>query len=121
MSNTKVVFGNQLHDRPEGAQWLPKGCHSEDDLSPAPPPGEYITVDVVFQSGYEVCDIVIDREDATTSEYWTLVTDLQNPYDSSDEIVSVDGRPADEDGAWLAAVDEKLIATLGLIEDDLYA
>ncbi len=74
---------------------------------------------VRFESGYEQT-ARIDRETATTSEYWTEITERQNPYDLNDEPAFVDGIEIDSDGEWQEYVDDKLCQALGITTSELY-
>ncbi len=78
-----------------------------------------VTFVVGFESGYEAT-ASIERETAMTSEYWVEITQRQNPYDLSDEPVSVDGVELDSDGSWMDGVDRKLAAAFGVNTEQLY-
>lgn len=65
-----------------------------------------IKVLIEFESGYETT-VGFSREDFETTEYWTCISDHQNRYDLSDQIVRVDGFDLDENGDWLIELDQK--------------
>ena len=75
---------------------------------------------VTFDSGYETTSI-IDKETATTSEYWVEITDIQNPDNLKDKPISVNGITIDSDGIWIKEFDKWLAKQLGINKSELYS
>ena len=82
-------------------------------------PGDY-TFNLQFCSGYEVLR-TLALERVMCAEYWVEVTEAENPYDASDEVVAVDGVKIDPDGDWMSGFDAELASYFKIAQSALYS